>query len=224
MTQVSFMKDVMNKTYPTLHVVDHPLVQHKLTHIRDKNCDKYSFRAYAREITQLLTYEASRELPVFQKEVETPIETARFPALKDEVPVIVPILRAGLGMSDGVEMLIPSAPVGHIGLYRDEETKRPVEYLVKLPPLEGRFVFVVDHMLATGHSSVKAVDVLVENGAKPEDIRLMVLVAAPEGVEVFSTAYPQIPIITAALDDGLNDNAYIVPGLGDAGDRLFGTK
>lgn len=217
-------KESMTDRYPNLHVVDHPLVQHKLTHIRDKNCDKFSFRAYAREITQLLTYEASRDLPVFLKDVETPLATSKFPALKDEVPVIVPILRAGLGMSDGVETLLPSAPVGHIGLYRDEQTKKPVEYLVKLPPLQGRFVFMVDPMLATGHSSVKAADILIENGARAKDIRLMVLVAAPEGVEAFSKAHPEISIITAALDEKLNENAYIVPGLGDAGDRLFGTK
>lgn len=210
--------------FPNLHIVEHPLIHHKLTRMRDKECDKFSFRGYAREITQLLTYEATRDLPVIYREVTTPVETASLPVLKEKTPVIVPILRAGLGMSEGVEMLIPSAPIGHIGLYRDEETKRPVEYLVKLPELKDRPIFVVDPMLATGYSSLKAIDILLRHGADTSKISLMVLVAAPEGVTVFKENYPEIQIIAAALDSHLNDNAYIVPGLGDAGDRLFGTK
>ena len=213
-----------SKDFPFLHIVEHPLIQDKLSHMRNKDCDKFAFRAFAREITMLLTYEATRDLPIKKKEIETPLQTARFPVLKDQVPVIVPILRAGLGMSDGVEALLPGAPIGHIGLYRDEDTKQPVEYMVKLPPVKDRFIFIVDPMLATGHTSVKAVDVLKEHGASPENIRLMVLVAAPEGVETFAKHYPQIPIIAAACDDHLNDRAFIMPGLGDAGDRLFGTK
>lgn len=216
--------NVKDNTYSNLTVVEHPLIQHKLTKMRDKDCDKFSFRCYAREITQLLTYEVTRDLPTVMVEVETPVSTSQFPILKEDIPVIVPILRAGLGMAEGIEMLMPSAPIGHIGLYRDPKTKRPVEYVVKLPDLKDRYVFITDPMLATGYTSVKAADILVENGAKPEHIRLVVLVAAPEGVEVFASAYPDIPIITACLDTHLNENAYIVPGLGDAGDRLFGTK
>ena len=210
--------------FPNLKIIDHPLVQHKLAHMRDFRCNKDQFRAYAREISLLMTYEISRDLPCVTRDIQTPVDMATCQVLRDDMPVIVPILRAGLGMAEGLEQLLPGAPIGHIGLYRDEESKKPVEYLVKLPDLKDRKTFIVDPMLATGHTSVKAIDILIENGAKLENLSLMVLVAAPEGVNEVSRHYPDMGIITASLDDKLNDQAFIVPGLGDAGDRLFGTK
>ena len=169
-------------------------------------------------------YELTRPLPLTTREIETPIQKMQAPVIEGKKPVIVPILRAGLGMAEGLEALMPAARIGHIGLYRDHETKEPVEYLVKLPNPEGRLFILVDPMLATGNSAKYALDVLIRHGADPKQIRFMALVAAPEGVQVLLEAHPQVPIFVAALDSHLNENAYIVPGLGDAGDRMFGTK
>lgn len=207
-----------------LHVADHPLVQHKLTLMRDVRCNKCQFKSLLHEIALLMGCELTKGLEMTTKEIETPIEPMAAPVIKGKKPVIVPILRAGLGMSEGLEALMPAARMGHIGLYRDEETKEPVEYLVKLPDPSGRIFILVDPMLATGHSAKYAMDVMVARGVDPEKIRFMALVAAPEGVRVLQDAYPQVPVYVAALDSHLNEKAYIVPGLGDAGDRLFGTK
>lgn len=211
------------REFPNLHIVNHPLIQHKLTLMRDVGCNKVMFSHLLHEISMLMGYELTKSLPMTTKEIETPVAPMEAPVIKGKKPAIVPILRAGLGMSQGLEMLMPAARVGHIGLYRDEDTKRPVEYLVKLPEPKGRLFILVDPMLATGHSAKYALDVLVKYGADPEKIRFMALVAAPEGVRVLQDAYPQVPVYAAALDERLNDKAYIVPGLGDAGDRVFGT-
>lgn len=210
--------------HPNLFVLDHPLIQHKLSMMRDKDCPRTLFRGLLREIALLMGYELTKDLVLTTRAVETPITTMDAPVLAGREPVIVPILRAGLGMAEGLQELIPTAPVGHIGLYRDHDTKQPVEYLVRVPPHEGRQVIMVDPMLATGHSAVHAVRVMVGQGVAPADIRFMALVAAPEGVKVFHDAWPMVPVYTAALDSHLNENAYIVPGLGDAGDRIFGTR
>jgi len=209
--------------FPNLYVADHPLILHKLTLMRETSCNKTQFKILLKEIALLMGYELTRHLPVTMKEIKTPLCSMQAPFLEGKKPVIVSVLRAGLGMAEGLEELMPAARVGHIGLYRDEKTKKPVEYLVKLPDAKGRTFIVVDPMLATGGSAKYALDVLVKHGADPKKIRFMALVAAPEGVKVLQDAYPQIPIYTAALDTHLNDHAYIVPGLGDAGDRLFGT-
>lgn len=209
--------------FPNLYVCEHPLIQHKLTLMRDRDCPKALFKILLKEISMLMGYELTRPLPITTRPIETPVCAMEAPWLEGKKPAIVPILRAGLGMAEGLEELMPAARIGHIGLYRDHETHRPVEYLVKLPSAEGRFFILVDPMLATGHSAKYAVDVMVRHGVPPEKIRFMALVAAPEGVTVLSDAYPQIPVYVAALDEKLNDRAYIVPGLGDAGDRLFGT-
>jgi uracil phosphoribosyltransferase len=209
--------------FPNLFIVDHPLIQHKLSQMRDKNCPMGSFRALLKEISLLMGYELTSNLPVKTEKIETPLVEMNAPFLAGPEPVIVPILRAGLGMADGLQDLMPMAAIGHVGLYRDEITHEPVEYLVRLPKPEGRFFILVDPMLATGHSARHAVDVLVKRGVAPDHIRFMALVSAPEGVKAFHAAYPQVPVYTAALDDHLNDKAYIVPGLGDAGDRIFGT-
>ncbi len=213
-----------HETFPNLYVADHPLILHKLSQMRDVACPKSLFAALLKEISLLMGYEVTKGLPMTTTEIETPLCPMDAPVIKGKKPVIVPILRAGLGMSDGLAELMPAARIGHIGLYRDEETKQPVEYLVRLPDPEGRIFILVDPMLATGHSAKYALDLLVRHGADPDQIRFMALVAAPEGVKVLQEAYPQVPIYTAALDSHLNENAYIVPGLGDAGDRLFGTK
>ncbi len=209
--------------FPNLYFADHPLILHKLTLMRETSCTKTQFKILLKEISLLMGYELTRHLPITMKEIKTPLCSMQAPFLEGKKPVIVSVLRAGLGMAEGLEELMPAARVGHIGLYRDEKTKKPVEYLVKLPDPKGRTFIVVDPMLATGGSAKHAVDVLVKQGADPKKIRFMALVAAPEGVKVLQDAYPQIPIYTAALDTHLNDHAYIVPGLGDAGDRLFGT-
>lgn len=209
--------------FPNLFIVDHPLVQHKLTIMRDKNTPTKDFRALLREIAMLVGYEVTKDLALTTRVCETPLTTFDAPVLADKKCVLVPILRAGLGMTDGLLELMPSARVGHIGLYRDEN-KQPVEYMVKLPKLENRLVIVVDPMVATGNSSVHAVKVLKKRGVKDENIVLMALVAAPEGIEVMLKEEPGVKIFVAALDSHLNENAYIVPGLGDAGDRIFGTK
>jgi uracil phosphoribosyltransferase len=213
-----------HKDFPQLHVLDHPLIQHKLSIMRDKTTSTTQFRQLLKEIALLMGYELTRNLPMTTKEIETPITKMDAPTIAGKKIAVVPILRAGLGMADGLLDLIPAARMGHVGLYRDHETKRPIEYFVKLPEPEGRIFILVDPMLATGYSAAAAVDSLNKRGVSDDSIRLMALVAAPEGVEVFSARHPTIPIYVAALDSHLNENAYIVPGLGDAGDRLFGTK
>ena len=205
-------------------VVDHPLVQHKLTLMRDINCGTKDFRQLLSEITMLMGYEVTRELlPLEEVEIETPICKCKSKIISGKKVGIVPILRAGLGMVDGVLALIPTAKVGHIGLYRDPETLLPVEYYCKLPmDVTERDLIVVDPMLATGGSSVAAIDFIKKRGCK--SITLMCLVGCPEGVAAVQQAHPDVDIYIAAIDEKLNENKYIVPGLGDAGDRLFGTK
>ncbi|MDM5246390.1 MULTISPECIES: uracil phosphoribosyltransferase [unclassified Lysinibacillus] len=209
----------MSKVY----VFDHPLIQHKLTYIRDKNTGTKEFRELVDEVATLMAFEITRDLPVEEIEVETPVTTAKTKVLSGKKIAIVPILRAGIGMVDGVLKLIPAAKVGHIGLYRDPETLKPVEYYAKLPAdVEERDFIIVDPMLATGGSAVEAINSLKKRGAK--SIKFMCLIAAPEGVKVIQDEHPDVDIYIAALDEKLNDHGYIVPGLGDAGDRLFGTK
>ena len=210
--------------FPSLHVIDHPLIRHKLSLMRDKRSPTILFRQLLREIALLMGYEITRNLPVTTERIETPITAMDAPVIAGKKVAVVSILRAGLGMADGLQDLIPSARMGHIGLYRDPQTKRPVEYFVKLPEPEGRTFIICDPMLATGYSAVAAVDILNRRGVSDADIRFLALVAAPEGMRVFAAAHPTIPVYAAALDDHLNDHAYIVPGLGDAGDRLYGTK
>lgn len=204
-------------------VLDHPLIQHKLSIIRDKNCGTREFRQCVNEIAELMVYEVSRDMPLEDVEVETPITKATTKRLAGKKVVVVPILRAGIGMVDGILELIPAAKVGHIGMYRDEDTLQPHEYFVKMPDdLENREMIIVDPMLATGGSAIMAVDALKKRGAK--SIKFVCLVAAPEGVKAFREAHPDVDIYSASLDEYLNEDGYIVPGLGDAGDRLFGTK
>jgi uracil phosphoribosyltransferase len=204
-------------------IVAHPLVQHKLTLMRDKDTPTAVFRQLLREISLLLAYEVTRDLPMTTKTIETPLTDMEAPTLRGKKLALVSILRAGNGLLDGVLELIPSARVGFIGLYRDEATLKPVQYYFKVPvDLPERPVIVLDPMLATGNSSVAAVDLLKGRGAT--DIRFLCLVAAPEGVKRMVEAHPDVRIVTAALDRGLNERGYIVPGLGDAGDRMFGTK
>ena len=204
-------------------VIDHPLIQHKLTLIRDIRTGTKDFRELLEEIAMLMAYELTRDLPLEEIEVETPVAKCRAKVLAGKKISVVPILRAGLGMVSGVLQLIPAAKVGHIGVYRDPQTLKPVEYYCKLPPdVCEREVIVIDPMLATGGSSVAAIDMLKRGGAK--QIKLMCLVAAPEGVKIVNDAHPDVEIYTAAVDECLNDHGYIVPGLGDAGDRIFGTK
>ncbi|AUN30980.1 uracil phosphoribosyltransferase [Niveispirillum cyanobacteriorum] len=214
----------MRSDFPNLFVFDHPLIQHKLSCMRDKTRSTMGFRQLLREIALLMGYEITRDLPLTTQTIETPLCPMDAPVIEGKKLAVVPILRAGLVMAEGLMELVPAAREGHIGLYRDHETKRPVEYLVKLPDAEGRLFILVDPMLATGHSAVHAVDVLNRHGVKDSQIRFMALVSAPEGVRTFHAAHPDVPVYTAALDSHLNENAYIVPGLGDAGDRLFGTK
>ena len=207
----------------TVHVLDHPLIQHKLAILRSKNTTVKEFRELISEISGLMCYEATRNLPTKEVEVQTPVAVAKCRRLAGKKLAIIPILRAGLGMVDAMVNLIPSAKIGHIGLYRDPETHMPVEYYCKLPEdIGNRQVFVVDPMLATGGSAVAAVNFLKEHGCK--NIVMMNIIGAPEGVKVFQEAHPDVDIYMAALDEKLNDHAYIVPGLGDAGDRIFGTK
>ncbi|WP_424939293.1 uracil phosphoribosyltransferase [Aliiroseovarius sp. S253] len=209
--------------YDHLTVVDHPLIQHKLTLMRDEATPTCLFRQLLREISQLLAYEVTRELPMTSKRITTPMQEMDAPVLAGRKLALVSILRAGNGLLDGVLELIPSARVGFVGLYRDEETLEPVEYYFKVPEaIDERLVIAVDPMLATGNSSVAAIDMLKKAGAK--DILFMCLLAAPEGVARMKEAHPDVPIITASLDEKLNEKGYIVPGLGDAGDRMFGTK
>ena len=206
-----------------LTIVDHPLVQHKLSLMRDKETSTAVFRQLLREISHLLAYEVTRGLPMTTRPVETPLKVMEAPVLDGRKLALVSILRAGNGLLDGMLDLIPSARVGFVGLYRDEETLQPVQYYCKLPgELDDRLVIAVDPMLATGNSSVAAIDLIKEKGAK--NIRFLCLLAAPEGVARMKEAHPDVPVVTASLDESLNELGYIVPGLGDAGDRMFGTK
>jgi uracil phosphoribosyltransferase len=206
-----------------LTVVNHPLVQHKLTLMREKDTSTAVFRQLLREISQFLAYEVTRDLPMTTKQIDTPLTDMEAPVLAGRKLALISILRAGNGLLDGMLELIPSARVGFVGLYRDEETLEPVQYYFKVPEELGkRMVIAVDPMLATGNSSVAAIDLLKKAGAK--NIRFLCLLAAPEGVKRMQEAHPDVPIVTAALDDHLNEKGYIVPGLGDAGDRMFGTK
>lgn len=209
----------------TEHVthVTHPLVQHKLTLMRKATTSTAVFRQLLREISQLLAYEITRELPMTTEQIDTPLQPMDAPVLAGKKLALVSILRAGNGLLDGILELIPSARVGFVGLYRDEETLQPVEYYFKVPAeISDRLVIAVDPMLATGNSSVAAIDKLKQAGAK--NIRFLCLLAAPEGIARMKEAHPDVPIVTAAIDSHLNENGYIVPGLGDAGDRMFGTK
>ena len=206
-----------------VHVLDHPLIQHKLAILRSKDTSVKEFRELVGEIAGLMCYEATRNLPVKEVQVETPITTATCKMLAGKKLAIVPVLRAGLGMVDNMVALIPSAKIGHIGLYRDPDSHKPVEYYCKLPEdVESRQVYVVDPMLATGGSAVAAINFLKQHGCK--NIIMMNIIGAPEGVAAVQAAHPDVEIYLAALDEKLNENAYIVPGLGDAGDRIFGTK
>jgi uracil phosphoribosyltransferase len=206
-----------------LTVVSHPLVQHKLSIMRDKDTSTKTFRQLLREISLLLAYEVTRELPMTTRRIETPLEPMDAPSIEGKKLALVSILRAGNGLLDGILELIPAARVGFVGLYRDPETLQPVQYYCKVPDaLEDRVTIVVDPMLATGNSSVAAVDLLKAKGAR--QIRFLCLLAAPEGIARMQAAHPDVPIVTAAVDSHLNDHGYIVPGLGDAGDRMFGTK
>ena len=203
--------------------IDHPLVQHKISMLRKKTTGTNEFRTLVEEIATLMGYEALRDLPLEDVEVETPIETCMTPMLAGKKLAIVPILRAGLGMVNGVLSLVPSAKIGHIGLYRDEETHEPHEYFCKLPnPIEQRTIVVTDPMLATGGSAVAAIDFIKQHGGK--HIKFMCIIAAPEGVKKLHEAHPDVQIYVGHLDRELNETAYICPGLGDAGDRIFGTK
>ena len=204
-------------------VVDHPLIQHKLTIMRDKETSTAGFRRLLREIAHLLCYEVTRDLEMELISIETPIQQMMAPALKGKKLVFASILRAGNGLLEGMLDLVPAARVAHIGLYRDHETLQPVEYYFKAPSsLDDRLVIVVDPMLATANSAIAAIDHLKQRGAN--NLRFLCLLAAPEGVEKFTTAHPDVPVFTAAIDDHLNEKGYIVPGLGDAGDRMYGTK
>jgi len=206
-----------------IQVISHPLVQHKLSLMRKKSTSTQSFRTLIREVGTLLAYEVTKDLPLIYEEIETPLMKMDAPFLEGKKLCLVSILRAGNGLLDGFMELLPSARIGHIGLYRDPETLVAVEYYMKLPDLiNQRLVLALDPMLATGHSSAAAVTRLKENGA--ENIRFVCLLAAPEGIEYFNKVHPDVPIFVAAIDEKLNDHAYILPGLGDAGDRIFGTK
>lgn len=212
------------KQYDNVVIFNHPLINHKIAILRDKNTSMKEFRELIEEITTLMTYESLKDgVPTTQKQVETPLETCTQTVVKDNAVVIVPILRAGLGMVNGIHTLFPSARVGHIGMYRDEETLEPHSYYCKLPAgIEDKFVMVVDPMLATGGSAIDAITALKEKGCK--DIRFMGIIAAPEGLSALAEAHPDVKIYVSTLDRCLNENGYILPGLGDAGDRLFGTK
>ncbi|MEN1967677.1 uracil phosphoribosyltransferase [Lentibacillus sp. N15] len=206
-----------------VHVLDHPLIQHKLTYIRDKETGTKEFRELVDEVSMLMAFEITRNLPTQEIETNTPVTSAKTKVLAGKKIGLIPILRAGLGMVDGMLNLIPAAKVGHVGLYRDPETLQPHEYYIKLPSdISERELIVIDPMLATGGSANDAIASLKKRGAK--QIRLMCLVAAPEGVKKIQEAHPDVDIYLGALDEGLDDHGYIVPGLGDAGDRLFGTK
>lgn len=204
-------------------ICDHPLIKHKISMLRNKNTGTNEFRAIVEEIAMLIGYEALRDLEIEEVDIETPLEVAKCPVIAGKKQAIVPILRAGLGLVGGLMKLMPTAKVGHIGLYRDEETFEPQEYYCKLPSaIDQRKIFVVDPMLATGGSAIAAIQMLKDKGVK--NIHFMCVIAAPEGVKKMQEAHPDVDITIGALDDHLNENGYIVPGLGDAGDRIFGTK
>ena len=206
-----------------VNILDHPLIQHKLTQIRQKDTPTTQFRQMINEIGGLMVYEITRDLPLEQVEIETPVATTKANVIAGKKMVVVPILRASLGMVDGILKMIPSARIGHIGIFRDEETLQPVEYFAKFPDeLDQRDIFIVDPMLATGGSAIAAINSIKQRGAK--NIKLVCLVGAPEGVKAVNEAHPDVTIYLASLDEKLNDKGYIVPGLGDAGDRIFGTK
>ena len=206
-----------------VHVFDHPLIQHKLSILRDKNTSVKEFRELISEIAMLMCFEATRDLPLEEIDVETPVATAHCKHIAGKKLAIVPVLRAGLGMVDNMVELIPSAKIGHIGLYRDPETHKPVEYYCKLPEdISNRMVYVVDPMLATGGSAVAAIDFLKKHGCR--NIIMMNIIGCPEGIKAVQEAHPDVEMFLAAVDEKLNEHAYIVPGLGDAGDRIFGTK
>ena len=205
-----------------VHLIEHPLIQHKLTLMREKSTSTKEFRELVKEVSALMVYEISRNMKLKEIDIETPIGAAKGKVLRDEI-AIIPILRAGITMAEGIIDLIPTAKVGHIGLYRDPKTLKPVEYYCKLPNhIDEYKIFIVDPMLATGGSAVKAIEVIKGRGAK--NISFVCLISAPEGLETLSSTFPDVPIYTIAIDDHLNSHGYIVPGLGDAGDRLFGTK
>lgn len=210
-------------TMSEVHIIDHPLVQHKLSVLRDKNTTTQEFRNLIREVSTLMGYEILRDLPMEEVEIETPLEKTKTKILAGKKLCVVPILRAGNGFLDGLLQLVPAARVGHIGLYRDPDTLIPVEYYLKLPDdLASRRVIVVDPMLATGHSAVAAVERVRDSDAT--DVKFMCLVASPEGLKTFHDAHPTVPVYTAAVDRALDEHGYILPGIGDAGDRIFGTK
>lgn len=211
------------KEEKNITIFEHPLIKHKISLLRDKSTGTNEFRKLVEEIAMLEAYEAMADLPVEDVEIETPIETCMAPMIAGRKLAVVPILRAGLGMVPGILALVPTAKVGHIGMYRDEETHEPVEYYCKLPnPIDERTIFVTDPMLATGGSAVDAIDQIKKYGGK--SIKFMCIIAAPEGLEKLHKAHPDVEIYVGALDRELNENAYICPGLGDAGDRIFGTK
>ena len=203
-------------------IFGHPLIQHKVSLLRDKNTSMKDFRDLVDELSMLMVYEITKDFELVETEIETPMARTKTKVLSDRKVALVPILRAGIGMVHGIQQLLPNARVGHIGLYRDHDTQQPVEYYCKLPDVENRDFILVDPMLATGGSAVAAIDMMKARGVK--NIKFMCLVAAPEGVEVVNNAHPDVPIFTASLDRQLNDHKYILPGLGDAGDRIFGTK
>ncbi len=209
--------------FKNLHILEHPLIQHKLSHMRDKHTSTRTFRDLLREITLLMGYEITRNLPLTTETIETPLGPFDAPVIAGKKLAVVPVLRAGIGMSDGLLDLIPSARVGHIGVYRNSNNQ-PVEYLVRLPDLQDRTIILCDPMLATGNSAVHAVNVLKQRGVTDDNIIFLALVAAPEGVAVFEKAHPNVKVFVASLDSHLDAHAYIIPGLGDAGDRIFGTK
>lgn len=205
-----------------LHIIDHPLILHKLSIMRNKKTSTIQFRELLKEIAMLMGYEITRDFPVTYEDIETPLMKMKAPKISGKKVVIVPILRAGLGMVDGLTSLIPSARIGHIGMYRDENTCQPVFYYYKMPDNKDRLVIVTDPMLATGGSACNAISRLKNDGYK--HIRLMCLVASPQGIKAVTSQHPDVDIYLAALDEGLNDKNYILPGLGDAGDRIFGTR
>lgn len=210
-------------SYKNLHVVGHPLIVHKLSRMRDETCPTGEFRRLLKEISLLLGYEVTRDLPLTRRTIRTPMQAMEAPVLDGPLPVVVPILRAGLGMAEGLVELIPDCSIGHVGVYRDERTHMPVEYLVRLPAYEGNIFIITDPMLATGHSAEHVMRVLRKHGVPDSHIVLMCLVAVPEGVRQIAQEFGSVRIYTASLDERLNERAYILPGLGDAGDRLFGT-
>lgn len=217
------LKDPRLAEFPNFHLVDHPLVQDKLSRMRETDTSTGEFRQLMKQVGVLMGYEVTRDLPLETHRISTPLTDMDAPYIKGPMIAIVPILRAGTGLADGLLELMPAARLGNIGLYRDHETHLPVEYLVKLPSSDNGLFLLVDPMLATGNSAAYAVDVLLRHGVAKEKIRLVALLAAPEGVRIFNQKHADIPIYSAALDSHLNEKQYIVPGLGDAGDRLYGT-